>query len=61
MRCYGEPLITHIHERLLQGRLIDATLDIYTLVRFYPTRFRTFAGRKIASLTAFIRKELPRP
>jgi glycosyltransferase involved in cell wall biosynthesis len=56
---FGEQLITNMYERFAKGHLINTALDVYTLVRFYPNRFLTFAGRKIAYLTSFFRKEPP--
>ncbi|MEO8340839.1 MAG: glycosyltransferase [Nitrospirota bacterium] len=57
MSYYGEPLIANIYARFLRGDLINAALDVYTLVRFYPNRFPTFVRRKVAYLTSFFRKE----
>lgn len=54
---YGEPLITNIYERLAKGHLIDAAHGGYTLLRFYPNRFLTFAKRKIAYLTSSFLKD----
>jgi glycosyltransferase involved in cell wall biosynthesis len=48
---YGGPLIANIRKQFLQGHLISTALDVYTLLRFYPNCFRTFARRKIAYLT----------
>ena len=56
MSYYGEPLIANIYARFLHGDLINMALDVYTLVRFYPNRFPTFARRKVAYLTSFFRK-----
>lgn len=54
---YGEPLITNIYERLAKGHLIDAAHGGYTLLRFYPNRFLTFAKRKIAYLISSFLKD----
>lgn len=56
---YGEPLIENLYEQFAKGHLIDAALDGYALVRFYPNRFLMFVKRKIAYLTSFFRKEPP--
>jgi glycosyltransferase involved in cell wall biosynthesis len=58
--CYGEPLINRMYEQFAKGHLIDAALDGYTLVRFYPHRFLTYAKRMTAYLISFFRKEPPR-
>ena len=58
---YGDRLIIQIHERFLQGHLIDAAFGVYILVRFYPNRFLIYARRKIASHISFFRKEPPSP
>ena len=54
---YGEPIISNIIKQFLKGHLIEAALDVYSLVRFYPNRFPTFARRKVAYLTKLFRKE----
>jgi len=54
---YGEPIISNITKRFLKGHLIETALDVYSLVRFYPNCFPTFARRKVAYLTKLFRKE----
>jgi hypothetical protein len=58
-RYYGEPMIATIFERFLKGHLIETALDVCCLVRFYPKRFLTFIGRKIAYLISCFRNESP--
>ena len=58
-RYYGEPMIATIFERFLKGHLIETALDVCCLVRFYPNRFLTFIGRKIAYLISCFRNESP--
>lgn len=60
-RCfYGEPMIANTFRRFLKGHPIDAAFDLYTLVRFYPSRFFTFVRRKIAFLTSSLPQEPPK-
>ncbi len=56
---YGEPIISNIFEQLLKGHLIEAALDVCSLVRFYPNRLLSFIRRKIACRISFFRKEPP--
>jgi glycosyltransferase involved in cell wall biosynthesis len=56
---YGEPIIANIIKQFLKGHLIDTALDVCSLVRFYPNRFLTFIGRKIAYRISFFRKKPP--
>jgi glycosyltransferase involved in cell wall biosynthesis len=59
-RFYGEPIISNIGERFSKGHLIDAALDVWCLLRFYPNRFPTFVRRKIIYCISFFRKEYPK-
>jgi glycosyltransferase involved in cell wall biosynthesis len=47
---YGELLIETMYDNLARGHFLSAVCDGYTLARFYPDRFLTFAKRKIAYL-----------
>jgi glycosyltransferase involved in cell wall biosynthesis len=58
-RYYAEPIISNIPDQFLKGHLIETALDVCSLVRFYPNRFLTFIGRKIAYLNSFFRNEPP--
>lgn len=57
---YGELLIERMYDHLARGHFLSAACDGYTLARFYPDRFLTFAKRKIAYLRSFFWKEAPR-
>jgi hypothetical protein len=57
---YGELLIEKMYDHLARGHFLSAACDGYTLARFYPDRFLTFAKRKIAYLRSFFWKEAPR-
>jgi len=55
--CYGSPIILNIFKQIIKGHLIDTTLDVCCLVRFYPNFLLTFIRQTIVRRILLFLKE----